>query len=720
MVGDSSRRHRVVAPSVLAALLALTPTSGMAQAAADKSADACAGVVASPSAQGPARAVSAQDLVRLRDVGFNTGYARKSPIGVAPDRRRISYVITRADPDANAYCQALVVQDLGSRAPQVVDTGGEFIPVTRYIRGNRTLTGAGDVINPAWSPDSNWIAYRKRVDGITQVWRVRADGGERHQVTHSRVDIEDTGWTADGKSILIARETGVLEAARAITREGLRGYHYDARTTPFSSMEPTISGPRPLEYLAVDIATGKTRPATPDEKRILGQRSVDSLPASALTVTQGRDGTLVWSMARDPQRLMSTQDLWFKRPGQQALECKEAACRDMKRDVEALFWDGTAVLFLRREGWENSKTALYRWIPGSGIRRLLETEDLIMGCTLSGEELLCTREGSRQPRRIVSIDAHSGKQTVIYDPNPDFQNLRLGRTKRLYWRNRYGLPAFGDLVLPPGYDKSKPLPLIVVQYITRGFLRGGTGDEYPIWLFAAHGYAVLSVQTPPIFYESLPDEGWHTWQEAEAANTKGWRERWSTLTSVLAGIDAAKREVSIDPARIGITGLSDGSTTVQFALVNAPGTFAAAAISSCCMGPESTRVTGGPAFYAMLRKAGYPSLAADDPDFWKGLAMSANADRIKVPLLMQLADHEALLGLDDYAYLHDHGAPVDLYVFPGEYHNKSQPAHRLAIYRRNLAWFDFWLHGNNEDGEAQTEEYRRWSAMREALAAHKP
>ena len=38
--------------------------------------------------------------------------------------------------------------------------------------------------------------------------------------------------------------------------------------------------------------------------------------------------------------------------------------------------------------------------------------------------------------------------------------------------------------------------MVVVQYDTRGFLRGGTGDEYPIQAFANRGYAVLSFRRP--------------------------------------------------------------------------------------------------------------------------------------------------------------------------------------------------------------------------------
>src|SRR3546814_16462984 len=62
----------------------------------------------------------------------------------------------------------------------------------------------------------------------------------------------------------------------------------------------------------------------------------------------------------------------------------------------------------------------------------------------------------------------------------------------------FGTETFGDLVYPVNYDRRKKYPLIVVQYISRGFLRGGVGDEFPIQVFANRGYAVLSIQRPKL------------------------------------------------------------------------------------------------------------------------------------------------------------------------------------------------------------------------------
>src|SRR3546814_7367490 len=50
-------------------------------------------------------------------------------------------------------------------------------------------------------------------------------------------------------------------------------------------------------------------------------------------------------------------------------------------------------------------------------------------------------------------------------------------------------------------------PLVVVQYDTRGFLRGGTGDEYPIQALAASGFAVLSVSRPIDYATSIARAG---------------------------------------------------------------------------------------------------------------------------------------------------------------------------------------------------------------------
>jgi len=79
---------------------------------------------------------------------------------------------------------------------------------------------------------------------------------------------------------------------------------------------------------------------------------------------------------------------------------------------------------------------------------------------------------------------------------------------------------------------------------------------------------------------------------------------------------------------------------------------------------------------------------------------------------MQLSDDEYGVSFESYWALRKRGRPVEMHVFPGERHIKFQPAHRLAIYRRSLDWFDFWLNGVEDPAPAKAAQYRRWRYLR--------
>ncbi|MET3472053.1 dipeptidyl aminopeptidase/acylaminoacyl peptidase, partial [Novosphingobium sp. 1529] len=145
-----------------------------------------------------------------------------------------------------------------------------------------------------------------------------------------------------------------------------------------------------------------------------------------------------------------------------------------------------------------------------------------------------------------------------------------------------------------------------------------------------------------------------------------------------------------DPARIGITGQSDGASTATFALIHSR-LFKAAALSTCCEDP-TMMASLGPGFEDWYAKSGYPRFNADQPDFWKQGSLAPNLGTLPpVPLLIQAGEEEFRLALPTYAAVKNAGWPAEMYVFPGEAHVKLQPAHRLAVYERNLAWFERWF-----------------------------
>src|SRR3546814_12029444 len=71
-------------------------------------------------------------------------------------------------------------------------------------------------------------------------------------------------------------------------------------------------------------------------------------------------------------------------------------------------------------------------------------------------------------------------------------------------------------------------------------------------------------------------------------------------------------------------------------------------------------------------------------DLWDRMSLVRNAQRVRFPLLFEAADDEFRAAVESVTALREAGKPADLFVFPGEYHIKWQPAHRLAAYERGL------------------------------------
>lgn len=699
MVTRGRRRRAIGASGLIAASLFL-PASAQAQCGEP--------LPAGQVQQAAARDVTPDDLVRLRDIGPSAVmFLYSSPFGISPDGKRVAFQIRRADPESNSYCLAMVVMELDSaRSPVVVDRGGALIRV-RFPRGALAGYPSGEprLITPAWSNDGSRIAFLKLVDGRDQVWIANADGTGSRQVTSAEVDVEDFAWAADGKAIVYRIRPAIEAARRAIEREGLSGFVYGDRWAPVASNRPWPGEPIPSQFEVASL-DGKARDATEAERRRIEQPEGIARPDGASWIAaSGR--ALAWVAPSDSARTYSEGKLRVRWQSGAAANCGAAACRG---DFMGLWWSTAkdTLWFLRREGWGKSELALYNWTPAKPAPvRIFATRDRLLGCQRARERLICALEQSTRPRRIVSIDPSKGAMHEVFDPNPEFRTLRLGRVERLQWRNDRGIEIYGDLVLPPGPPPARRLPLVIVQYETRGFLRGGTGDEFPIFALAAQGFAVLSIERPRNVSSLTPaaDAG-----ERIRLDRGDWADRRSVLSAFATGIALLEKRGIADPARVGITGLSDGSASAQFALVNSS-LFAAASLSACCEDPNTLLPLLGLRGAGNLRKYLYPAYTDVDPKFWSVYSLARNARRLDVPLLLQSADDEYLMSLETFTAFKEAGKPVELIVFPGEHHTKWQPSHRFAIYRRNIAWFSFWLAGEATK-YATPAEIRRWASMR--------
>lgn len=70
------------------------------------------------------------------------------------------------------------------------------------------LTNGADDQTPQWSPDGQWIVFVRRVspEGVTGLWRMRADGSNQHPLTNpENMDDSAPTWSPDGQHIAFVR-----------------------------------------------------------------------------------------------------------------------------------------------------------------------------------------------------------------------------------------------------------------------------------------------------------------------------------------------------------------------------------------------------------------------------------------------------------------------------------------------------------------------------------
>tara|TARA_R110001606_G_scaffold98261_2_gene217179 strand:+ start:2540 stop:4678 length:2139 start_codon:yes stop_codon:yes gene_type:complete len=694
---------------LLASLLATTivPTAVVPPS----SVDPCAKFDSASARKKPLRLVRATDLVELSDIGRSDPNESASPFGISPDGNSIAFLVRRANSHENDHCQRLMVAPMdGSGEPREIDRGGAFIRADFPLHNfTSVMSGYAKVITPRWSPDGSHIAFLKRSGSVDQVWVVAGDAKTPAQSATVMPDnVDNFAWAADGQSLVVATRPGIRLQAEAIAREARTGFLFGDRFAPDKADRPIPNEPAQPEYHTVALATGVMRPSTPTEIGFLVQDRSESVAPAARSFVKAESGAAAWLEPLYPRRLLSQSRLVMALPDGRRLRCEEPRCFGVRQ----IWWsaDGGTLYARQMTGWAGSQTALLRWRVGEPKPlRIMVTDDALVGCDYAHEELVCAREGSVRPRKLVAIDPDTGQERTIFDPNPEFRSIKLGKAQRFHFTNAYGVETFADLVLPPDHKPGSKHPLIVVQYFSHGFLRGGTGDEFPIQLFAAKGFAVLSFARPDFAVEKVAAE---TSTEFSRWLRENWRDRRSVQSSLEMAVDKAVSTGAVDPNRMGISGFSDGTSTTQWALINSS-LFKVAALGACCEDMYAYPLNAGPYYRNWTRDIGYRFFEPGAEDYWKPMSLALNADRIDTPILIQAGDSEYEIGLDVVDAFKRRGKAIELFVMEDEPHFKYQPAHRLAMYQRSTEWFQFWLMQQVNCDPAKAGQYSRWRAMKD-------
>jgi dipeptidyl aminopeptidase/acylaminoacyl peptidase len=173
----------------------------------------------------------------------------------------------------------------------------------------------------------------------------------------------------------------------------------------------------------------------------------------------------------------------------------------------------------------------------------------------------------------------------------------------------------------------------------------------------------------------------------------------------------------IDPARVGMGGLSFGAEVSMWTAMNSRA-LRAISVSTPVISPMWRLWLGlwGDVFFSRLKRYWQLGTTKETPERWRMISPSYDIGRVKAPVLMQMSEREYRFSLD-YAVPLIKANRADVYVFPNEPHQKFQPRHKLAVYERNLDWFRFWLLGYEDDDSSKVDQYARWHQMRKSASS---
>lgn len=652
-------------------------------------------------------------------------------ISLSPDGRKLAFEVHRADTAANDYRTAWFVALTKSDAgPRNVGDAGEPSLFKSGAPGGQ-VNGAWDAPTALWSADSKWIVYRRKSGDQVQLWRSRVDGSLQEQITENAADVERFVWGKDERLLLFSTDAPRALLQEEYGRQAAAGYVFDYESgwatfhgRPYRNPYAMIGGK--AKVWAYDWFNQEERPATADEiawfERATSRgRQLDAVPTARRVALAPSDGAAAWFAPAYPDKQGISPPLVLHAStfvdGRRSATCGAVECTGYMETNELTagpLWSDAEdeIYFTRREGPAYRTRVIYAWNPGHDtVHQVFQTDEWISGCERALSRLICFRQAPDYPRTIVSIDLVSGQMDTVVDPNPDFSNLRVGSVERISWKNTAGTRTYGYLVKPPDFQTGKRYPLVIAGYRARYAFAGGVGAECPVHPLAGNGFVVLVYERPVDM-----DVQSRIADVTELARHKWGRSAFdyrSTLSLLDTLVDQLAKSGIVDRNRVGMCGFSNGAHHVGYVLIHS-NLLAAATMAWSEQSTSSYYVSGVPGWFRrdVQKTIGFGRPGSGSDWNWSNTSLALNAKKINAPLLVTSSDFEHIRALQDVVTLTELKRPVEMHVYPDEYHVKWQPAHRAAANELIYDWFNFWLRDVESSGAHKVDQYVRWRSLR--------
>ncbi|HWE86851.1 MAG TPA: prolyl oligopeptidase family serine peptidase, partial [Terracidiphilus sp.] len=455
--------------------------------------------------------------------------------------------------------------------------------------------------NPLWSPDSRALLFEGDCgkDGQTDLFLTTLTG-QPQQITHLHGYVAHPAWSPDSQRIAFlyvpgaTRPAGALAAMKPpsgvigvegleiqrvaavnarggevelLTPDNLHVYEFD--WSPDSGKLAYVAAPPPGEnnWWVAQLYTAAATPNAAAASIVDPQKDPGSLHGLQIAVPRwSPDGAHIAFIGG----LMSDQgstggDIYLiSSSGGSAVDITPRA------DVSSVWphWLDNHSLIVSEVAGGASRIAGYHLV-GSGAnsamadgKTLLDVpagisdgrESMSLSIAKDGEFAVASSSFEKPPEVYVGElkpDAHLTQVTHVNDAiKPAW-----GKSESIEWSND-GFHIQGWLMLPAHYDPAKKYPLIVMVH------GGPSAAVLPRWPGAGFGGAPLSAMDYFVL-EANPRGSYGQGEKFTMANRKDFG--YGDLRDILAGVDAVEKKYSsVDDSRLGLTGWSYGGFMTMF------------------------------------------------------------------------------------------------------------------------------------------------------------
>lgn len=670
-----------------------------------------------------AAAASASAAPRPFEIRDLATLDRLSDQVLSPDGRQAAMQIRETDFEANR----------GINAIWTVTTDGRGAP--------RRLTDQALGANtPRWSPDGRWLYFMAVKDGVNQLWRMPADGGEATQLSSLPLDVGGYKLSPDGRRVALSLEVFVDCATLACTRERLdqveksKGSGRVYEQLFIRHWDTWSDGRRSQLFVAEFGADGKLA----GEPRLLSRGIDNDVPSKPFgddsEYAFSPDGATVYFGARNaegssqawstnfdlyaasvdgsaaPRNLTAANPAWdayplpsrdgktlyylaMKRPGFEAdrfgiraLDLQTGALREIAAD-----WDRSASALkesfdgrtLYTAADDQGRHPLFAVDVASGKVRKLVEDGTVAGFDVGAKQLLIAHQTLQRPSDLFTAPLKGGALRPIARFNADrLAGLAVGQSEFFTFKGWGNEEVQGYVVKPVDFDPARKYP---VAFIIHGGPQGAMNDGWSYrWnpqTYAGQGFAVVTINFHGStgYGQAFTDSISGDWGGKPLEDLKlGWQ----------AALD---RYAFLDGDRACALGASYGGYMINWiagnwnapwkCLVNHDGVF-------------DTRSMGYVTEELWFTEWENGGTAFARPEHYERFNPVNHVAKWRVPMLVVQGEKDYRVpvdqGISTFTALQRRGIPSQLLYFPDENHWVLKPQNSVKWHDTVNAWLKRW------------------------------